>query len=1489
MSGPVGLFERAANVTLQNVKLDGVRIYINGESNDGKDYYPVGALVGVVNLATVDSVILVNDSIQAPFAGGLVGLVKNSTIKHISGDDDIYISNKVSITTGYAGSTELDDASGHQVFLGGLAGAAIRSISEDDPTFIDDSVKVRVQDLAAGHKSALGGIAGLFRTTGNVLENLQVFTKYKAEGEVVPTEISGGASMGGLFGALYVYKKTNGSDTAASARHFVATNCKFDGKIFDAASTDVIAVGGFIGFDSTHTEISVKVENGYSKIDMKDSLKVALTDQKIYQYYAGGILGYGGSCGSGSDNDSLFLTVAGSKTEGSISLSASAVAVSGLHGDAYLGGVVGAACIARAKGLGLVDDTSSVAITSKVKTAVDASKMANGAYARDSIYLGGIVGSMSVAVSNKTDTLSGLYYGGSIVVDDSLNNVFVGGIMGAHLKASGGKFMHIEKSMARNGELISFNAQKSSEVTTTNKQQAKIGGVCGACNNVVGMNLVGVSGGINVTGNYAGDSLFVGGLVGVITTEGGRGVLQNSYSIGNISVDANNEGKKVGFLVGKADWMNGGRGFEVKSSYHYGKGDMSVGAFGALVNSGNNIGEWETCDSVHYVVRNGTKKDIRPKKEHQNGTLLADSMQTAKFAGFLNGAYADEDEYAWSFVKGLNDNLPIFALDGNKAVEPDVDYMVVFVDRNGKTIKSENVKENEDATAPTEEEMQAHEIEGYTFTGEWDVPFSSITSDLTVTALYEINSYVVKFVDYDGVTQLGETQSVEYLASATPPENLAREGYEFVGWNDSSYMQVKSDLTVKATYVAKKYQITFEDYDGTIFVQDSLYYDGSVSEPVGVTRASTAEYVYTFKDWTPEVGMVKGNTTYTATYDSVKVKYAVTFVDYDESLIGDTVWVEYGDAAVAPAAPEREGYTFVEWDRKFDVITKNTEIMAHYEKDPESSSSVESSSSSEEVLVSSRSEGVPLSSSSFVEESSSSEVPVESSSSRGELKIVKPKIEQSGNAIRLTFDAENADLNTVARVKVLSENGVVLDTVISDDVVKGGIWEMTPAPMGKFTVELTLDDHVQKVSYEGEFEVESEIKVRAESWQMVSLSSLDDLSLLHDDDASFYWWDEQKPVGDYWQYKAFAGGDVEATRGFWYGTTKGKPLVLRETTGSKDSEIVWELDSLYSGWNLVANPYGWYVDLEKGAADDGSEVSFWRWNPVLSEYEVPTVIGPYEAVWAKAPHALTWRVSAAPVFGITEKKFEPGEFGGRGEEPLKKSLMKADANGVSGSFALVVTLSDEYGKKDSWNVIGAGEAQSLEEPPAGMGNRVSLAIREVNSDGEKSVKLAKSIKPVSDEYSWSLDVSANTARDGWLSFKGVDELNKLGLKLFVESDGESKEVRDGEALNVALMKSTKQVEVRVADSNVVASSKMKGLRSIVVDKSLQLEFDAPEKLAGENARYVVAGIDGKKVASGRFVSVAGTNRFAVKMPQSGVYFVKVNVGNHQFSSKVLVK
>lgn len=1544
-TAPFGLFDTIDSSMVDSLKIDNVQISINSSNSNGANYYPVGALSGYVNYSTINNVTISNVTINAPFAGGVIGFAKNSTIKNIRGHDDIFISNNVAITSGYAGSKLMSKVSNYNAFLGGIVGVAYRN-KNTDPTFLNDSVKVDVHDSATGHNSAVGGIAGLFSTTGEAVSDLHVYTKYKTSGEIVASKISGGAAMGGLFGARMVYSENNSPVTG----DFSITNSSFDGEIENASSTGIIAVGGIIGLDSALAKMYVKIDSSNAKVAIKDSLTVA----HKYRYYAGGILGYGSSCIAGTGDDTDFFTLNNLNTSGSIK-----IATTNVHSQTYLGGIAGAACLAQKANFGLFNDTSSVEINSNVKSSFDNQITNNGSNAFDSLIIGGIIGHATVAYSSKAATLENLHYTGSITINDTLNSAFVGGILGSFTQAGGKslKFNNIFVNSA--SDLINFNSVQTS-VTSQNKQVAKIGGLCGYCEELETIEFVGITGKIKATGAI--DSILVGGFVGSIKSSNKKLTLKNSFVNGDI--DATSNKTLAGYLLGNALLQ---QDFDIKSSYHF--GSDALDAFGALKNNIDVTNTWKTNTNINYIIRNSSVKN---HSSQHNGTSLAETMHTSKFAGYLNKAYTTSTDYAWSFVQGKNDNLPIFASTTNRPIIPGVEtFSVSFIDKDSLIIETQDVTENSAATEPA----NVTQYEGFKFEG-WDKSFDNITSDLTVTAIYKINKYLITFKK--GSTILKQN-SVTYMSSTTAPTVPDSVGYTFVGWSDSSFNCVKSDLNILAEFSLNKYAIKFMNYDSSLIFEDSIGYNILPSEPIDFTRKASAEYTYSFKGWSPTIAPVTKDTTYTALYDSTKVKYTVkffaknlllnsveveygnaaiapiapdsvgysfsgwsdssfknvkrnindtaiysinkyliTFKNFDDSVIVsanvdygktpvmpinpmrnatekyiytfknwnptiapvtknttymalydstkvkytvrffannlllDSVEVEYGDSATAPIAPNNIGYTFVGWDRSFTKITKALDVAAIYEAILQSSSSIESSSSVE--------------SSSSLESSSSIE------KLDDKLKIVDPIIEQSGNAIKLVFDAKNTSDATVAKVKVVGENGVIIDTTISKHLISGGVWEMTPAPVGKFTVTLTLDDKEQVANFESDFEINSEIEVKPESWQMVSLSALDKSTISNDDDAAFYWWDETNPIGDYWQYKAYAGEAFEPTRGFWYGSTNGAPLIIRKTNSSVESEIVWQLDSIYSGWNLVANPYGWYVDLSNGKADDNSNVELWRWNPATAEYEIPKILAPYEAIWIKAKHATTWRVSAAPTFDIVETT--------ENKTLRKNAALKNKAN----NWNIVAVLSDDNGKKDSWNVIGAGTQEEFEEPPAGMGDHVSLTIRENNN------RLAKSIRDVSDEYNWTFDASATSMRNGKLWFEGTDALQKFGYKLFVTVDGKTSEISNGEKLNLALTKSAKKVNVRIATNAAeTVANKINSLRTIVTSEGLNVQFNVPETFAGAKSSYVLVDVNGKKVASSNFTATNGTNSIAVNAKKSGLYFIKVNVASQKLTGKILIK
>lgn len=1524
MTSAMGFFELMDEAYLENLKMDGVKIMVNAKSDKGEDFYPVGSLAGRIVKSTISNFVISNVEIDAPFAGGVVGVIDNSTMK-VTAVESVSIVNNTAINSGYAGSKFMGNGSsydvngsdyGYNVFLGGVTAVAIR-VDDGDLSFIDSHVAAEIRNVPATNNSVLGGIAGLFVAKQDGAQNVKAGS---AKGLM---KISGGSSMGGLFGFVGNAYENNAPVQGTITIETSSFNGEIDGAsvggvVKNGSTYQEIYVGGLVGKDSLGAQSRLIITDSRSEITLVDSMTVAGN----YYYTAGGILGASNRC-TGVTDDSVFVTIKNSKSSGKIQIAGSGKDVDGLHIQTFVGGIAGDVCLASS-GEGLAFDTSSVAISVNTKTSWGDLKH-NGMNVFDTVVVGGVVGFLNSA-TKKFLPLNNVRYEGSVEISDSLNTVVAGGIVGMFPALSGGTSVDFNNVFARSETLVKLNAVATEpvELTYNDKQVAKIAGVCGYCRELHDVQKVAVAADVVASGTFAGDTLLVGGMVAQSHNTNDNTSIRGVFSVGdilaNVKMSKASAVKNVGYLV--ADQRHT-VDYSIASVFHYGENDLDVGPFGGQ----DVIDVWADNANIDHVVRNGASRSIGAQS---NGTEISQTMHSKMFAGFLNEAFAGsaEDPYIWSFDPGYNGNLPFIAHDGYKPVPPQgvTTYSVSFWGMDKKLIgDAQTVIAGESAVAP-----EAPKVEGYTFS-KWDKDFSVVMDDMNVNAIYVIDTFTVTFWASDD-EMIGEPQRVVYGESAEAPNSLEKTGHSFMGWNDSSYAEVKKDLDVYAVFMPNIYTITYMFDADSVIEMIGLEYGSEIVLKEPVKKLPTEKVSYKFDKWVMDDGteipelMPDSDLVLLASFSEEDVLYTVSFVGVEGGLIGSVQKVKYGASAVAPKAPAREGSLFVGWDVDFSEVTENLKVTALYdtimyeitfrdykdsilhqrlypyhfdmtaanamacERKPSAeyvytfkgwsetigvltkdmdvkavydSTFIAISSSSSEEILSSSSE--PSSSSSVIEESSSSE----------KLEIASSKLDVSGSAIRYRFDVAGVNEKTLANIVVKGNSGVVVDTVLDVSALKSGEWMLVPAPKGNYAVDFVVTDGQDLVSDSASFEVKSEIATLRNSWQMVASSALE-TSKFDKKDVSLYWWDEQNPAGDFWQYRAYAGEETKFTRGFWYGTIEGSPIKVREPEGPVSEELVWELDSLYSGWNLVANPYGWYISLKDGAAGDCESVEFWHWNGE-SGYEIPEVVAPYGAVWAKVKKACTYRVSTAPVFDFVA-------VASRGRSSLQKAARKASA----GEWSLMVSLSDENGRVDSWNVLGASAfGETMSEPPVGMGERVTLAIRE-NAQGKK---LAKSIKPVADSYEWILDVSANRARDGRISFDGVDQLNELGYSLFVVTDGRARELKAGETLPVALAKTSEKVTVRVAKSGgaVVASNSLKGFATSQNGAVLQASFLSPEALAGAAASYTLVDVKGTKIASGSFTAKAGQNVLNLKAPKSGLYFMQVKIASQKMNAKVFVK
>jgi len=191
--------------------------------------------------------------------------------------------------------------------------------------------------------------------------------------------------------------------------------------------------------------------------------------------------------------------------------------------------------------------------------------------------------------------------------------------------------------------------------------------------------------------------------------------------------------------------------------------------------------------------------------------------------------------------------------------------------------------------------------------------------------------YTVTFWDYDAT--LLDTQKVGAGMDATPPEVPGREGYILSGWVPS-YKGVQSDLQITAQYTAedpdaKKFTVKFLDYDDTVLKTTLVLPGGDAEPPFDPKREG-----YTFTGWRPSITNIQENTTVYAQYeklDSTESQLVVRFIDHDDTVLY-TQKVNYGEDAILPQSPTREGYVFTGWRPSVTGVTKDMDVYAMYEK-----------------------------------------------------------------------------------------------------------------------------------------------------------------------------------------------------------------------------------------------------------------------------------------------------------------------------------------------------------------------------------------------------------------------------------------------------------------------------------------------------------------------------------------------------------------------------
>lgn len=155
----------------------------------------------------------------------------------------------------------------------------------------------------------------------------------------------------------------------------------------------------------------------------------------------------------------------------------------------------------------------------------------------------------------------------------------------------------------------------------------------------------------------------------------------------------------------------------------------------------------------------------------------------------------DPQKAGYRFVgwaEQIPETMPCHDVIVNAEFEKLPEYTVEFRDYDGSVIDIQSVTEGMSATAP-EDPVR----EGHTFTG-WDKDFSNVIEDMVVTALYQINTFTITYLDWDGTVIYVET--VEYGASAQYDEVPEYKDHVFIQWVGDELTDIAGDVTVTAEY-----------------------------------------------------------------------------------------------------------------------------------------------------------------------------------------------------------------------------------------------------------------------------------------------------------------------------------------------------------------------------------------------------------------------------------------------------------------------------------------------------------------------------------------------------------------------------------------------------------------------------------------------------------------------------------------------------------------
>ena len=308
------------------------------------------------------------------------------------------------------------------------------------------------------------------------------------------------------------------------------------------------------------------------------------------------------------------------------------------------------------------------------------------------------------------------------------------------------------------------------------------------------------------------------------------------------------------------------------------------------------------------------------------GTTIAEPSAPTREGYSFAGWFADAGlTTAWSFE---TDTMPAAAITlyAKWSINS---YVVSFDENGGSAVAGQTLDFGSLVSEPADPSREGHSFAGWfadaALTTVWDFDADTVPAHpITLHAKWDVNSYLVSFASNGGSVVAGQTLDFGTLVSE--PAAPTREGHTFLGWFADAAFTTAWDfasdtvpaeaITLHAKWSVNSYLVSFASNGGSAVAGQTLDFGTLVSEPTAPTREG-----HTFVGWFADAAL-------TAAWDFASdpvpaeaitlyakwsiQSYVVSFAANGGSAVAPQS-VVYDTLVTEPAAPTRDGHTFVGW------------------------------------------------------------------------------------------------------------------------------------------------------------------------------------------------------------------------------------------------------------------------------------------------------------------------------------------------------------------------------------------------------------------------------------------------------------------------------------------------------------------------------------------------------------------------------------------------